>query len=113
MYKDVFFQNVTMKKYLMNAIVVVYIDCERTGYYEKNNFRFYASLLMEYLWSDHEYRERFSQLAKERPGLFIEFCNFIINDLNNLLFEGLLELEEIKDYEELSQSPDWHQLDNE
>jgi hypothetical protein len=33
--------------------------------------------------------------------------------MNNLLFEGLLELEEIRDYEELNASPDWSQLDQE
>lgn len=31
--------------------------------------------------------------------------------MNNLLFEGLLELEEIRDYEELNSSADWSQLD--
>ncbi len=53
------------------------------------------------------------QLGEQRPDLFIEFCNFLINDMNNLLFEGLLELEEIRDYEELNGSPDWSQLDQE
>ncbi len=59
---------------------------------------------MEYVWSDSQYRERFVALGKERPGLFLEFCNFVINDVNNLLFDGLLELEEIRDYEEVSKS---------
>ena len=91
----------------------MYIDAERTGYYEKASFRFYASIIMEYVWSDGGYREKFMQLGEQRPELFIEFCNFLINDMNNLLFEGLLELEEIRDYEELNGSPDWSQLDQE
>ena len=41
-----------MKKYLIEAIVNVYVDAERTGYYEKASFRYYSSLVMEYVWSD-------------------------------------------------------------
>ena len=76
----------------MEALVNVYIDAERTGYYEKASFRYYASMIMEYVWSDGNYREKFMQLGSTRPGLFIEFCNFLINDMNNLLFDGLLEI---------------------
>ena len=68
---------------------------------------------MEFVWQDSGYRDKFMQLGNERPGLFIEFCNFLINDLNNLLFDGLLELEEIRSYEDLSTSPDWTSLDQE
>lgn len=96
---------------MIEALITVYIDAERTGYYEKASFRFYASMLMEYIWSDAQYREKFMELGSKRPGLFIEFCNFLINDMNNLLFDGLLEIEEIRDYEELSSSSEWSQLD--
>jgi hypothetical protein len=44
---------------LIEALVNVYIDAERTGYYEKASFRFYASIIMEYVWSDGGYREKF------------------------------------------------------
>eukprot|EP00347_Sterkiella_histriomuscorum_P007831 403347399 len=93
LYKDIFFLNITLRELLIESIVHVYIDAERTGYYEKASFRFFA--------------------RKERPGLFIEFCNFLINDMNNLLFEGLLELEEIRDYEELQSSGELMSLDQE
>ena len=33
--------------------------------------------------------------------------------MNTLLFDGLLEIQEIRDYEELSASPDWTGLDQE
>jgi hypothetical protein len=102
-----------LREHLIEALINVEIDAERTGYYEKASFRFYASTIMEYIWSDGNYREKFIQLGSTRPGLFIEFCNFLINDMNNLLFDGLLEIEEIRDYEELASSPDWTQLDQE
>jgi hypothetical protein len=90
---------------LVEALVTVYIDAERTGYYEKASFRFYASGIMDYIWSDKDYRLRFVELGNAKPGLFLEFCNFIINDVSTLLFDGLLELEEIRDYETLSADP--------
>jgi len=40
-------------------------------------------------------------LPKAFPEDFSEFCNLLINDMNSLLFDGLLALEEIKNYEEL------------
>ena len=101
LYKDIFFRNASLRELLLEAIVHVYIDAERTGYYEKATFRFMSSMIMEFVWSDQEYRDRFVKFGKERPALFIEFCNFLINDVNNLLFEGLLELQEIRDFEEL------------
>lgn len=67
MYKDVFFQCVALKEYLMEACINVYIDSERTGYYEKASFRFYASMVMEYIWSDAQYRDRFIQLGTTQP----------------------------------------------
>jgi hypothetical protein len=63
LYRDVFFQNITLKNYLIEAIVNVYIDAERTGYYEKSSFRFYASMIMEYVWQDSSYRESFMALG--------------------------------------------------
>ena len=37
---------------MVEALVTVYIDAERAGYYEKASFRFFASGIMEYIWSD-------------------------------------------------------------
>lgn len=106
-----FFHSVTLRAHLIEALVTVYIDSERTGYYEKSSFRFYASLLLEYVWSDVGYRASFIALGSARPGLFVEFCNFLINDLNTLLFDGLLELQEIRDFEELRDGHEWGQVD--
>lgn len=52
MYKDCFFQSLALREYLMEALVCVYIDAERTGFYEKATYRYYASMLMDYVWSD-------------------------------------------------------------
>jgi hypothetical protein len=55
LYKDVFFQSVALRNYLIEALITVYIEAERTGFYEKSSYRFYASMLMEYVWSDSQY----------------------------------------------------------
>jgi len=108
LYKDVFFTNRSLRLLLVEALVTVYVDAEKTGYYEKASFRFFASGIMEFVWGDKDYRQRFIELGKEKPGLFLEFCNFVINDLSTLLFDGLLELEEIRDYEALlSDAAQW------
>lgn len=104
LYKDIFFTNHTLKEFLMEALVTVYIDAERTDYYGKFSYRYYSSMIMEYIWSDKFYRNKFSDLAKAKLGLFIEYCNFLIGDINNLLFDGLLVLEEIRNYEYLRDS---------
>lgn len=91
----------------MEAAITVYIDAERTDYYGKFTNRYIASMLMEYAWSDPVHRHNFNELGNVKPGLFIEFCNFLLNDMNNMIFEGLLALEEIKNYEERSSSQDW------
>ncbi|CDW72140.1 u box domain-containing protein [Stylonychia lemnae] len=111
MYKDIFFRSYTLQQQLIKAVVNVYIDSERTGYYEKGAFRFYASMILEYIWQDGAYRQKFIEYGMQEPERFTEFCNFLINDVNNLLFEGLLELEEIRDFEELQSNGGFNQLD--
>ena len=97
----------------MEALVTVYIDSERTDYYGKFTYRYISSMIMEFIWSDSTHRNNFTELANDKPGLFVEFCNFLINDLNNLLFEGILCLEEIKNYEEMQSYPEWASLEQE
>jgi hypothetical protein len=83
----------------MLALIIVYIDSEKTDYYGKFSYRYAASSVMEFIFSDEAYRRKFIEHSKV-PGDFQEFCNLLINDMNSLLFDGLLALEEIKNYEE-------------
>jgi hypothetical protein len=53
-------------------------------------------------------------LPKTQPDDFIEFCNFMIGDISSCLFDGLLALEEIKNYEELREDESvWFSLPEE
>jgi hypothetical protein len=58
---------------------------------------------MEYIWSDPQYRQQFEQLAIQHKNDFSEYCNLLINDMNKLLFDGILALEEIKNFEDLKE----------
>jgi ubiquitin conjugation factor E4 B len=114
LYKNDFFQNHALKKYLMHALIIVYVDSEKTDYYGKFSYRYASANIMEYIWSDAQYRQRFIELPTLYPEDFSEFCNLLINDMNSLLFDGLLALEEIKNYEELREDDaTWQQLPQE
>jgi hypothetical protein len=114
LYKDVFYNNSALRKYLMHALVVTYVDSEKTDYYGKFQQRFASAALLEYIWSDEQYRAKFIEISEFHKDDFSEFCNILIMDMNSLLFDGLLALEEIKNFEELKEDDyTWSQLDQE
>lgn len=79
----------------------MYIDSEKTDYYGRFSYRYSSARILEYvLSSDGQYRSKFIEVSKSISGEFSEFCNFLINDVNQLLFDGILALEEIKNFEE-------------
>ena len=84
----------------MHALIITYTDSEVTYWYTKFSYRYAAAYVMEYIWQNAEYRKSFTLLSKEHPVDFNAFCNLLINDINSLLFDGLLALEEIKIFEE-------------
>jgi hypothetical protein len=56
LYKDVYFHNDILKRWLMHALIVVYIDSEKTGYYNKFTWRCSSANIMEYIFQDEQYR---------------------------------------------------------
>ena len=113
-YKNDFFSNAALKKYLMHALIIVYIDSEKTEYYGKFGYRYASASIMQYIWSEKQYQDRFKELPVLHPQDFSEFCNLMINDMNSLLFDGLLALEDIKNHEELRDDVQtWNQLPQE
>ena len=57
-YKDIFFKNATAREYLVEALIYTYVDCEKTGYYEKINSRYMNCVLLEYLFSEKYNRNK-------------------------------------------------------
>lgn len=58
---------------------------------------------MEFIWQDKDYRNAFIGLVEYYTQDFNEFCNMLINDMNTMLFDGLLALEVIKNFEDLKE----------
>ena len=85
----------------MHALIVVYCDSELTAYHTRFRYRYAAAYVMDYIWLDASYRKRFAALNQDHPRDFSAFCNFLINDINKLLFDGLLALEIVKEFEDL------------
>jgi hypothetical protein len=56
MHKNDFFTNSALKRHLLHALIVVYVDSEKTSYYEKFKYKYFSAGLMEYIWSDAQYR---------------------------------------------------------
>lgn len=67
LYKDVFFNNGALRKYLMHALIIVYTDSEKTDYYGKFGFRYASANVMQYIWSDEQYRQQFIDLERAHP----------------------------------------------
>ena len=98
----------------MHALILAFTDSEKTGYYTQFGLRYPAANLMEYIWEDKHYRMKFVEIAEKHAEDFSDFCNLLINDMNSLLFDGLLALEEIKNFEEMKDEVEtWTQLDEE
>lgn len=109
-----FFGNDALKKYLMHALLVAFVDSEIIDYYSRFPYRYASARLMEYIWQDVTYRQRFVEISRDHPGDFSALCNLLINDTNSLLFDGLLALEEIKNHESLKEDEyAWSQLGQE
>jgi len=98
----------------MHAMIVAFTDSEKTGYYTQFGLRHAAASIMEYIWSDQYHRAKFIEVNEKHAEDFSDFCNLLINDMNSLLFDGLLALEEIKNFEEMKEELEtWNQLDEE
>lgn len=112
--------------YVSEALLNVFVSIEMTGqsvqFEQKFNYRRPMYELLEFLWDMpitysateydiaklNQHRDMISSLAldaftnvnnAEQP-LFLKFLNFLINDANFLLLEGLLYLEKIKTLQE-------------
>ena len=69
---------------------------------------------MEYIWQDKLYHQKFIELSEIYKDDYSEFSNLMINDMNELLFDGLLALEVIRDFEVLkADAEEWARLDEE
>ena len=70
------------RSHLIEAAFVSYKDSERTGYYEKHSFKYFAAKVLELVWEEKAFRESFKLLRDTKKDLFVDVSNFLINDTN-------------------------------
>ena len=98
----------------MHALILVYVDSEKTDYYGKFSFRYASADIIEYIFQNEVQRKKFEELNSTQPEDFSDFCNLVINDVNSMLLDGLIALEEIKKFEELQANiQEWSALGEE
>ena len=124
---------------LLNVFVSIEMSGQSVQFEQKFNYRRPMYELIDFLWnmgdtfggvgdrsdvSDNatslfdQHRRKMCALANEAHAnienseqpLFLKFLNYLINDANYLLLEGLLQLEKIKQAQEKQDRDDWERI---
>ncbi|CAG9460858.1 unnamed protein product [Pedinophyceae sp. YPF-701] len=103
---DMFERSPLCVGHLVPALIQVYSDVEnmdRSGaFYEKFSIRHVINSLFEHLWQHAGHRATWeATAAREEKGMYLKFCNMLINDSIYLLDECLKLLPEMRDFEDL------------
>lgn len=90
---------------LVPSLIRLYCDIESSGrhsqFYDKFNTRYQLGEILEYLWGIPRHREVLKALAaREVSGLYLSFCNFMVNDCIHLLDGAVTRLPEIRELEQ-------------
>ena len=113
----VFEDHPTILRHLVPCLLQLYVDIESTGrhaqFYEKFETRTYITELLEYVWNIKEHNEAWKAVAEKDGGrgLYLLFCNMLVNDSIFLLDDSLKKLEEIRRIETRMANPEeWNRL---
>ena len=94
------------QNYFIVGLIQFFIDIESGGshtqFYDKFEYRHYASIIFDYLWKIPLYQHNTIKLQNE--PFFTRFINFLLNDMNFCLQEGFDSLIKIKKYTQKNQS---------
>lgn len=86
------------QRFFMQGLVKFYVEIEfgggHTQFYDKFEYRHYAWKIFEYLWVHPLYQN--NTRALENEEYFKKFVNYILNDVNYCLQEGIDQLMKIK-----------------
>lgn len=118
------------QKFLAPALLLLYGDVERTGYYEKLTNRRSIMVVLKHLWTLPTHRPAFQGIATievdtgsndagapeggstvaagaRSANSFVRFANGLLNETNSLVATTLDKLSEIRKTQLLMQSGDW------
>ena len=87
--------------YILEALVQFYVDIEFTGshnqFYEKFEYRHYATRVFMFLWRYEHYRKQTVEISTSE--IFLRFINMLMNDITFLYDESISKLKEVKKHE--------------
>lgn len=116
----VFEKHPVILQQLVPSLVRLYVDIEFTGrhaqFYEKFHMRAMISEVLTYVWTIAEHNKAWKYVANQEGGrgVYLQFCNMLVNDSIFLLDDSLKKLEEIKEIETLmSKEDEWNALSQE
>lgn len=119
------------QKFLAPALLLLYGDVERTGFYEKLSNRRSIMVVLKHLWTLPTHRPAFqgiatinvdtthlqdettgsSSSAERNQNSFVRFANGLLNETNSLVATTLDKLSEIRKIQLLMQNgPEWSSL---
>lgn len=87
--------SIDAQRYLAPALLLLYGDVERTGYYEKIGFRQNILVILRHLWSIPTHHEAFRGIVTGQLE-FISFANGLMNETNHLVLTTMDKLQDIK-----------------
>lgn len=98
------------RKFLLPALMSVFIDIEHTGrasqFYEKFNTRELVANVLKVLWRDPHYRSQLVTESQSQPDFFVKFVALLLNDATFLLDEALSKLLEVHKLQNSQESQD-------
>ncbi|PRT57087.1 E4 ubiquitin-protein ligase UFD2 [Wickerhamiella sorbophila] len=99
-FRPAFANHPVVQRYLLRALVKLYVDMEQTGrsaqFYEKFSTRELISYIIDVLWNYPVYRLRLEEESRDHPEFFERFVALLLNDSTYLLDEALSKLQEIR-----------------
>lgn len=96
---NIFSTNKMVLDNLLYSLLDIYVMIEKTGassqFYDKFNFRFYISVIIEELWKYDHYRDQLVDYSRHNVEFFIRFVARMLNDTTFLVDEAFNSLNAI------------------
>ena len=105
-------------EYLAPALLLLYGDVEKTGFYEVLTNRRAIMVVLHFLWTIPSHRPAFRGIAKapesDEENKFVRFANGLLNEINSLVSSVIDKLGDIKSTQrQMQNSHEWNSLSEE
>ena len=111
-FTELLFNTKSAQDYLAPALLLLYGDVERTGFYEKLQNRQAIMVVLKHLWTLSSHRPAFRGIAAVEgatadENYFVRFANGLLNETNSLVSSTIELLHAIKQTQRLMASTEW------